>query len=124
MESVYDQIGGAGAVEAAVNRLYEKILADPDIRGHYAQTDIGRLMAHQRAFLSAALGGPDTYSGLTIRRAHAGRGVTATAFDGVVAHLVATLGELGIQADLIPQIVAALLPLRSDIVDADPVRAA
>jgi truncated hemoglobin YjbI len=32
MESVYEQIGGAGAVEAAVERLYEKVLADPEIR--------------------------------------------------------------------------------------------
>jgi hemoglobin len=124
MASVYEQIGGARAVEAAVERLYEKILADPDIRGSYAQTDMGRLKAHQRAFLTAALGGPDTYSGLTIRQAHAGRGVTEAAFDGVVARLVATLEELAVPADVIPRIVAALAPLKSDIVGAQPGRAA
>ena len=124
MASVYEQIGGAGAVEAAVERLYEKILADPDIRGYYAQTDLSRLKAHQRAFLTAALGGPDTYSGLTIRQAHAGRGVTEAAFDGVVAHLVATLGELAVPADLIPQIVAALAPLKPAIIGAEPGRIA
>jgi hemoglobin len=124
MASVYEQIGGAGAVDAAVERLYERILADPDIRGYYAHTDLSRLKAHQRAFLTAALGGPDTYSGLTIRQAHAGRGVTETAFDGVVAHLVATLGELAVPADLIAQIVAALAPLKPDIIGAAPDRIA
>ena len=121
MASVYEQIGGAGAVDAAVERLYERILADPDIRGYYAHTDLSRLKAHQRAFLIAALGGPDTYTGLTIREAHAGRGVTEAAFEGVVAHLVATLEELAVPTDLIPQIVAALAPLKSDIVGAEPI---
>jgi hemoglobin len=82
---------------------------------------MSRLKAHQRAFLIAALGGPDTYSGLTIREAHAGRGVTEAAFEGVVAHLVATLEELAVPTDLIPQIVAALAPLKSDIVGAEPI---
>jgi hemoglobin len=120
---VYTQIGGAGAGEAAVERLCEEILADPVMRAYSAQTDMSRLKTHQRAFLTAALGGPNAYSGLTIRQAHAGRGVTETAFDGVVAHLVATLGELVVPAGLIPQIVAALARLKSDIVGAEPNRA-
>jgi len=39
----------------------------------------------------------------------------------VVAHLVATLEELAVPTDLIPQIVAALAPLKSDIVGAEPI---
>lgn len=114
--SVYEQIGGASSVSAAVDILYGKILADPSLLGYFADTDIGHLKAHQRAFITAALGGPDSYSGRDMGSAHAGLGVTKEAFDSVVGHLVATLTDLEVPAETIGQVGAKLAPLESQIV--------
>jgi hemoglobin len=47
-----------------------------------------------------------------------GVGVTDSAFDRVVEHLVATLKELAVPSNLIAQIPATVAPLRSEIVAA------
>ncbi|HEY3942069.1 MAG TPA: group 1 truncated hemoglobin [Acidimicrobiales bacterium] len=118
MSPIFDQIGGAGAVGTAVDIFYEKVLGDPQLRGYFAGTDLALLKRHQRAFLTAALGGPDAYAGRAMGPAHAGLGVTDAAFDAVVGHLAATLTELSVPDDTIGEIAAALLPLRSEIVSA------
>jgi hemoglobin len=116
--SIYDAIGGEAAVEAAVNEFYVRVLADPDLAGYFAVTDMRRLKGHQRAFITAALGGPQGYEGRPMADAHAGRGITPGAFDAVVGHLGATLASLGVPPDTIGVIAESLLPLKAQIVTA------
>ncbi|HLI01304.1 MAG TPA: group 1 truncated hemoglobin [Acidimicrobiales bacterium] len=116
--SIYDQIGGAPSVTAAVDRFYDKVLADPSLSGYFAGTDLARLKGHQRAFLSAALGGPDMYAGRDMAAAHAGLDITEGAFDAVVRHLVATLTELQVPSDVIEAVGGKLAPLAPQIVSA------
>jgi hemoglobin len=116
--TIYDAIGGPAAVEAAVDEFYGRVLADPQLAGYFADTDLGRLKGHQRTFLTAALGGPQRYAGRSMADAHAGRDITPTAFDAVVGHLGATLAHLGVPPDTIGAIADALLPLKGDIVTA------
>jgi hemoglobin len=116
--SIYDSIGGAAAVSAAVDDFYGRVLADPDLAPFFTGTDMQHLKAHQRSFLAAAIGGPEIYAGRDMGTAHAGRGITDAHFDAVVAHLVDTLTGLGVPADIIGQVGGALVPLRTDIVTA------
>lgn len=114
--TIYEQIGGSASVGAAVEIFYDKILADPSLAAYFAGTDMARLKGHQRAFITAALGGPDSYTGRDMGAAHAELGVTSDAFGSVVGHLVATLTELQVPAEVIEQIGAKLAPLESQIV--------
>jgi hemoglobin len=114
--SIYESIGGAPAVRAAVDGLYLRLLADPALAPHFATVDLARLKAHQRAFLDAALGGPQNYAGQDLAAAHAGLDITDADFDGVVAHLVDTLTELGVPAQTIAEIGETLTPLRGAVV--------
>jgi hemoglobin len=116
--SIYDAIGGAGAVRAAVDDFYARVLADPRLAPFFTGTDLNRLKAHQRAFIAAAIGGPEIFSGRDMASAHAGLGITDADFDAVVGHLVDTLSGLGVPEETIGQIGSALAPLRSDIVSA------
>ena len=59
----------------------------------------------QRAFIAAAISGPEIYSGRDMAAAHEGLGITNQDFDAVVGHLVATL-DIG----------SAPVPLRAEIV--------
>jgi hemoglobin len=115
-QSIYDSIGGAAAVEAAVELFYEKVWGDPDLLGYFTGIDPERLKGHQRAFISAALGGPDAYAGRPMDEAHRSRGITDEAFDRVVEHLADTLAELGVAEDTVAVIAESLAPLRGDVV--------
>jgi hemoglobin len=47
--SIYDTIGGASAVRAAVDDFYARVLADARLAPFFAETELERLRAHQRA---------------------------------------------------------------------------
>jgi hemoglobin len=116
--SIYEQIGGSYGVGEAVEAFYDRVCADRKLARYFAGTDMARQKAHLRAFIAAALGGPQVYSGRDMRSAHVGRGITAPVFDTVVGHLAATLEGLGVPAATIQAIAGKLLPLRAEIVRA------
>jgi hemoglobin len=72
MASIYDEIGCLGAVAATVEEFYGRLLTDPHTAGFFDGVDLDRLKAHQRAFIAAALGGPEIYAGRDVAAAHAG----------------------------------------------------
>lgn len=77
-----------------------------------------RLKAHMRAFLIAAVGGPDQYQGRALGPAHAHLGITDEHFSRVVSHLVRTLSEFHVAVTVTEKITATLAPLRPQIVTA------
>ena len=117
MASIFDQIGGNAAVAAAVDGLYDRLLADPVLSPYFAGTDMRKQKRHMRAFMATALGGSDIYAGRDMRAAHAGLRITNEAFDRVVGHLVDTLISLRVCDTHIAQIGAALAPLRAQVVE-------
>lgn len=116
MASIFDQIGGAEAVSAAVDDFYERVLGDPRLQKFFTRTDMAKLKAHQRSFLAAALGGPQQYRGRTMAEAHAGLGITSEEFAAVVEHLVNTLQALNVPDEIIGTIGSTLAPLEKEIV--------
>lgn len=115
--SIYDSIGGADSVIAAVDIFYDKVLADAVLAPYFTGTDMKKQKTHMRAFLAVALGGPSLYAGRDMGAAHHGLGVTDEAFDHVVGHLVDTLTQLSVPGEIIEQIGAKVLPLRDQIVE-------
>ncbi|GAA3236120.1 group 1 truncated hemoglobin [Actinocorallia longicatena] len=114
--SIYDAIGGAGAVSVAVDDFYIRVMADPELAPYFTGTNMSRLKAHQRAFLTAAVGGPELYRGRDMAAVHAGLSISDAHFDRVVDHLVVTLAGLGVPGETITAIGQALAPLRAEIV--------
>lgn len=114
--TIYDEIGGAAAVNAAVELFYEKVIGDPQVSGFFAGVDSGRLMGHQRAFIAGALGGPQVYAARDMGAAHASFEISDADFDVVLGHLVSTLEALDVPGTTIEQIAARLYPLRAVIV--------
>lgn len=116
--SIFDQLGGGGAIGAAVDDLYDRLLADPVVAPYFQGVVMGELSKHLRMFLAAALGGPDLYRGRDMRSAHARLRITHEAWDRTVGHLLAVLSDLRVEQPLIDQVVAHLAPLHDDIVTA------
>ena len=118
MTTLYERIGGTAAVKAAVDIFYGKVLADDRIMHFFENVDMAAQNAKQRAFLIMAFGGPNTYTGADMRRAHAplvARGLDDSHFDAVVENLATTLGELGVAASDIQEVAKIAESVRSDV---------
>lgn len=114
--SIYETIGGAPALAAAVEDFYARVLADAELEGYFEGVDLDRLKAHQRSFLAAAIGGSEIYAGRPMKEAHARLAISQKHFDRVVGHLVDTLNDLSVPADVIGEIGSKLIPLQEQIV--------
>mmetsp|Transcript_15974 Transcript_15974/g.13527 ORF Transcript_15974/g.13527 Transcript_15974/m.13527 type:complete len:109 (+) Transcript_15974:57-383(+) len=69
-KSLYEKIGGEKAVEAVVGSFYGKILTDPLLAPFFKATNMKDLEKQQKHFLTVAFGGPNSYKGATLRKAH------------------------------------------------------
>jgi hemoglobin len=114
--TIFEAIGGEPALAAVVDDFYLRVLADPQLAGYFAGSNMQKLKGRQIEFFAAALGGPDFYQGASMRDAHAGRGISQADFDKVAFHLTAALAEAGVPGETIAQIAAAVTPLADDIV--------
>ncbi|GFO73157.1 hemoglobin [Bathymodiolus japonicus methanotrophic gill symbiont] len=116
--SLYDQIGGEAAVDAAVELFYRKVLGDHRINRFFSKTNMEEQIAKQKAFFTMAFGGPNNYTGGDMRSVHARlveMGLDSSHFDAVMEHLGATLKELGVPDDLIGQAAAIAESTRKDV---------
>jgi hemoglobin len=114
--NIYDSIGGEPALAAVVDDLYQRVTADPELAGFFAGTNMAKLKGRQVEFFAAALGGPQTYTGATMREAHRGRGIGQEHFNLVAGHLIAALSAADVPAETINDITGLLGPLAEDIV--------
>jgi hemoglobin len=117
-KSLFEKIGGAAAVDAAVDIFYRKVLADDRISSFFEGVDMSRQAAKQKAFLTMAFGGPHNYSGLDMRRGHAhlvAKGLNDSHFDAVMENLAATMHELKVPDALIAQAAAIAESTRNDV---------
>lgn len=117
-ETLYDKIGGEAAVNAAVDIFYRKVLADDRINEYFADVDMDKQAAKQKAFLTMAFGGPNNYTGEDMRKGHAHlveRGLNDSHFDAVMENLGATLTELNVPDELIAEAAAIAESTRNDV---------
>ncbi|HEY7772743.1 MAG TPA: group 1 truncated hemoglobin [Marinagarivorans sp.] len=115
--SLFERIGGAPAVEAAVDIFYRKVLVDDRISHFFDDVDMDRQIGKQKAFLTMAFGGPNQYSGKDMREAHKHMNLTEEHFDAVVENLAATLTELGVKEDDINEIAGIANSVKDDILN-------
>lgn len=118
MDSIYDALGGVDGVRTAVSIMYRRVLDDPELAPWFAGIDLDRLQAHQRAFLAAAFGGPQVFSGNDAATAHRGLAVTDDAFTRVAASLLTALADLGVASEAVTAVGERLEALRGDVVTA------
>ena len=117
--SIYDRIGGCEAIEVVVEDFYVRVLADDQLAGFFAGTNMHRLKGKQAEFFAAALGAPEPYSGAPMKQVHQGRGITMHHFNLVAGHLGDALAAAGVPADTVTEILCAIAPLAPDVVSGE-----
>lgn len=119
-DSLFNRIGGEGAVNAAVDIFYRKVLSDSSISNFFDSTDMAAQHQKQKSFLTMAFGGPNNYSGQDLRAAHAplvAKGLNDSHFGAVAGHLQATLQELDLAPALIDEVMAIAGSTHDDVLN-------
>lgn len=114
---LYEQIGGALAIHAAVDEFYKRILDDTLIARFFSGVSMLRRKAHQFAFLSQAHGGPRQHSGASMQQACQPLSIEQHHFDAAATHLVETLHSLAPPQDVVDRVVAATARLSTQVVN-------
>ena len=117
--SLYERLGGEGALMAAVSLFYDKVCQDPSLARFFDGLDMDAQTKKQVAFMARALGGPGEYWGRSLREAHAHlieeKGLAPPHFDAVARHLRDTLNELGVTEDLVSEVLGRIARTKTQI---------
>jgi hemoglobin len=116
-KSLYDRLGGKGAITAVVETFVSNVGGDKRINGYFASTDLVKLKMHLVNQICEASGGPCKYTGRTMKQTHSGMGVTDAAFGGLVEDLVAALDHHKVGKTEKDELLGVLGPMKSDIVE-------
>ncbi len=114
--SIFNQIGGMPAVDAAVGIFYKKILADDRVNHFFKNVDMDEQSPKLKAFLAYAFGAPMAYTGKSMRQAHAHMRITDNHFQVVAMHLADTLKELQVPDELIQKVMYVAGSVKDQIV--------
>ena len=98
--SPYEAIGGEAPVRAVVQALYDRLFADPMVGFLFEGKDKAHIVEQQVAFTCRFLGGPQSYEGLPLPRAHAKLPLLAGHFDRRHWLLTQVLDERAVPADV------------------------
>lgn len=117
--SLYQQIGGKAAIDAAVELFYTKVLADERVKHYFDDINMTRQKRKQKEFISMALGAPTKYTGADLRTAHKDLKPTLTDmhFNAIAENLKATLTELKVDQALIAKVLAIVETTRADVLN-------
>lgn len=114
--TLYERLGGKSGIAAIIARFYDRVRADPELAPFFEHTSMEILKRMQTEFFGVALDGPQTYTGLTLARAHAGRGITRRHFSQFVSHLLKTLEESRVAPRDINAVISRISMYADDIV--------
>ena len=109
-KTLYSRLGGEEAIALSVEKLFELILSDDDLKGFFDGLDMIKQKDLLTKFLCVGFGGKsaDYYKGRNMYEAHKKlreeQGLKEIHFTKVCNHLVAVLKELGVKQPEIDEI--------------------
>jgi hemoglobin len=115
-KSLYDRLGGKGAITAVVDDFVGNVAGDKRINGYFAKTNVPHLKAELVDQICAATGGPCTYTGKDMKTAHKGMGISDADFNALVEDLVKSLNKFNVPAKEQNELLGILGPLKPQIV--------
>ena len=116
-KSLYDRLGGKGAITAVVDDFVGNVAADKRINGFFAKANIPRLKGNLVDQICQGTGGPCTYTGKDMKTAHKGMGISDADFNALVEDLVKTLNKFNVPAKEQGELLGILGPMKPQIVE-------
>src|SRR5581483_11797154 len=120
--SLYHQLGGKTGIKKVVNDFVNNVGGDNRINKFFADTvkDKHRLSKFKGKLVDQiceASGGPCKYKGKDMKTAHMGMGVSGGDFNALVEDLVGALDKFKVPQHEKDQLLGALAPMKTDIVE-------
>lgn len=121
-KSLYDRLGGVYAIATVVDAFIEKLLvndtlnANPAIRNARTTVPKAGLKFHVTALVCQATGGPQVYTGRSMKDSHRHLNITEREWDAMVADFVAVLNEFKVPKAEQDELLAIVAPTKKDIV--------
>ena len=115
--TLYDRLGAAAGIHAVVDRFAANLVADTRISHYFVDTDFEPFKASLESLIAQTSGGPQKYAGRDMKTTHAGLGITSADFDALIEDLTRALDQSGVAEREKTDLLAALAPLRKDIVE-------
>ena len=122
-KSLYDRIGGQAALTKVVDDFVARAAANPKVNftrnGTWNASDaaVKTLKMHLVNFLGSAFGGPQKYTGRSMKEAHKGMAITPAEFDALAADLKAVLEANKVPSAEVNQIMKIAASTAPDIVE-------
>ena len=116
--TLYRRLGGAWAVDVAVELFYRKVVWDKRIAHFFNDVDMDEQIAKLVSFLTMVFGGPSNYSGRDLAEVHrhlVARGMTDQHVDVVVDLLADTLRLIGASEEDVAEVVRLTEATRDDV---------
>ena len=117
-DTLFETIGGNRTIQAAVQRFYDKVLADDTLRPFFEGVDVVQLRSRQSMFVSMLLGGRVVYTGKRIHAAHdkpRKMGMTENHFNTFLTHFRESLEEVGVRPERLDHIMELLRASRDEV---------
>jgi hemoglobin len=116
--NLYEQIGGAEGISRLIDAFYSRVLADPGLKRFFAGVEMAKLRRMQVELFSAALGGPQRYSGRPMIQAHRHLKIGLQDYQRFIRHLFDTLDDagFGLSEQERYEVVGRLNVLTSDVI--------
>lgn len=121
-KSLYQRLGGAYAIATVVDTFIEKLLvndtlnANPAIREARARVPKAGLKFHVTALVCQVTGGPQTYTGRTMKDAHRSLHITEREWDAMVHDFVDVLNQYKVPQAEQSELLAIVGSTKGDIV--------
>lgn len=115
-QSLYARLGQRAGIEAVMTDFVNRAAKDRRINKRFANTDAKALIAKLTDQLCQASGGPCRYTGKDMKTAHAGMKITNREWNITVAHIAAAMRAKRVGRKEQREVLAALGPMRNDIV--------
>ncbi len=115
--SLYDDLGGQPGIEKFVGRTIDLSYQDPRIKDTFAKSKPDYLKKMITEQIAALSGGPVKYTGLDMKKAHKGLGLTTFHFNALVELLQRAMAEQDISYQTQNRLLALLAPMHRDVVE-------
>jgi hemoglobin len=115
--NLYHDLGGQEGIRTFVSRTIDLSFSDPRIKDTFKNSKPDYLKKMITEQIAALSGGPVTYTGVDMKKAHKGLGLTTYHFNALVEVLQQAMGESGISYRTQNRLLALLAPMHRDVVE-------
>lgn len=117
--SIYERAGATSAIDAAIELMYGKVMADEELAPFFEGVDMVRMQGHTVEYMIKAFGGPDEYFNDALKpffEQLAANGFSGPHFNKVGDHFAASMAVLEIDPAAIDDAMMVFVAAESDFV--------